>query len=65
MEQQDPMKELAQTLLAQFKPEEIEEMKRKYAELLEAQQRNYDEAPIKTLQLQKLKSNVKDIEETE
>ena len=65
MEQQDPMKGLAEMLLAQFKPEEIEEMKRKYAELLEVQQRNYDEAPIKTLQLQKMKGDVKDKEETE
>lgn len=33
--EQDPMKVLAETLLKQFKPEEIEEMKRKYNEMVE------------------------------
>ena len=56
MEQQDPMKGLAEMLLAQFKPEEIEEMKRKYNEMVEEQT---------MLQLQKMKGSVKDKEETE
>ena len=53
MEQQDPMKGLAEMLLAQFKPEEIEEMKRKYNEMVEEQT---------MLQLQKMKDSVKDVE---
>jgi len=53
MEQQDPMKGLAEMLLAQFKPEEIEEMKRKYNEMVEEQA---------LLQLQKMKDSVKDVD---
>jgi len=53
MEQEDPMKGLAEILLAQFKPEEIEEMKRKYNEMVEEQT---------MLQLQKMQGGVKDVE---
>ena len=53
MEQQDPMKQLAEMLLAQFKPEEVEEMKRKYNEMVEEQTK---------LQLQKMQGGVKDVD---
>lgn len=56
MKEKDPMEEIAKSLLAQFTQEEIDDMKRKYEEMVEEQTK---------IQLQKMKSSVKSIEESE